>query len=199
MNNPPADQGIPLLTEVIGPQARSEDGSPAVTANATQAKPAAPFTPPAVARLPDVPAAAPAPVSANDACEPAPAPAPAPAAPDASPLALAPEEAQPVARTEAAPQASPPANAPTEQAASAWSDAELGELESELRQRITRQVLGRIDFVLDHRVRNALTDVVDSAIDALAAEIKRGLHETLTDMVTRAVAQEVSRLQSTKK
>jgi len=88
---------------------------------------------------------------------------------------------------------------PTPQAGGAWNETELSELESKLRQRITRQVLGRIDFVLDHRVRNTLTDVVDSAIDALAIEIKRGLHETLSDMVARAVAQEISRLQSTKK
>ncbi|TCS36588.1 hypothetical protein EDC30_106130 [Paucimonas lemoignei] len=81
----------------------------------------------------------------------------------------------------------------------AWSDSELRDLENELRLRITKQVLGRIDFVLDHRVRNSVTEVVDAAIDALALEIKRGLHETLTDMVARAVAQEVSRLQSGKK
>lgn len=91
-----------------------------------------------------------------------------------------------------------PAAAPA-QAGSPWSDASLGELESELRERITRQVLGRIDFVLDHRVRSSVTDIVDHAIDALAAEIKRGLHETLNDIVARAVAQEISRLQSTKK
>lgn len=81
---------------------------------------------------------------------------------------------------------------------SPWKDSELGDLEKDLRERITRQVLGRIDFVLDHRVRNTLTDVVDSAIDSLAAEIKRGLHDTLTDIVARAVAQEISRLQTTK-
>lgn len=85
------------------------------------------------------------------------------------------------------------------QAPSQWKNSELGDMEKELRERITRQVLGRIDFVLDHRVRNTLTDVVDSAIDALAAEIKRGLHDTLTDIVARAVAQEISRLQTTKK
>lgn len=87
----------------------------------------------------------------------------------------------------------------TQAAPSPWKDSELGDLEKDLRERITRQVLGRIDFVLDHRVRNTLTDVVDSAIDSLAAEIKRGLHDTLTDIVARAVAQEISRLQTTKK
>ncbi len=101
---------------------------------------------------------------------------------------------------------SPAASAPVAQApasgapaASQSSDEEWHELENELRQSITRQVLGRIDFVLDHRVRNSLTDVVDAAIDGLAAEIKRGLHETLEDMVARAVAQEISRIQLLKK
>jgi hypothetical protein len=83
--------------------------------------------------------------------------------------------------------------------AGTWSDSELRDLENELRLRITRQVLGRIDFVLDHRVRNSVTEVVDAAIDTLAVEIKRGLHETLADIVARAVAQEISRLQSGKK
>lgn len=139
MNNPPSDQGIPLLTEVIGPQSRPAGANPVVAV---------------------------------------------------SPALASPPAAEPM--TEAA-------VAPANQAGNAWSDTELGELESELRDRITRQVLGRIDFVLDHRVRNTLTDVIDSAIDSLAAEIKRGLHDTLTDMVRRAVAQEVSRLQSIKK
>lgn len=79
------------------------------------------------------------------------------------------------------------------------SDEEWSQLENDLRRRITRQVLGRIDFVLEHRVRSTLTDVVDTAIDGLAEEIKRGLHETLTDIVTRAVAQEVARIHPSKK
>jgi hypothetical protein len=108
-------------------------------------------------------------------------------------------QAMPRADVSAAPSAAPSAEAPATQGTGAWGDSELRDLENELRLRITRQVLGRIDFVLDHRVRNTLTEIVDTAIDALAAEIKRGLHETLTDMVARAVAQEVSRLQSGKK
>ena len=72
-------------------------------------------------------------------------------------------------------------------------------LEHAIHQRIARQVLERIDFVLDHRIRHSLTDVVDRAVDCVALEIKRGLHETLNDIISRAVTQEMSRILSSKK
>lgn len=177
MTNPPPDQGIPILTEVIGPQS-----GPAadVRAAPVPARPAPPSL---------TPAPAPSPLAAS----PVPAPTPAPSTPAAARLSPAPG-ALPAADV-AAP---PAAETPAAEEASAWSDSELRDLESELRLRITRQVLGRIDFVLDHRVRNTLTEIVDTAIDALAVEIKRGLHEAVTDMVSRAVAQEITRLQSAK-
>lgn len=182
MNTPPSDQGIPILTEVIDPQAAPAPATPA-------AKPA-----PAVAPPPQVRTAPPATTPARPAFA-APAPAPRPAVPPADTR----RETAPATPVPAAPVAAGAADANETQAPASWKNSELGELEKELRERITRQVLGRIDFVLDHRVRNTLTDVVDSAIDSLAAEIKRGLHDTLTDIVARAVAQEISRLQTTKK
>jgi hypothetical protein len=72
-------------------------------------------------------------------------------------------------------------------------------LEREVRERVLYQLLERIDFVLEQRVRDSLADVLQTAVVKLAAEIQGGLHETMKDVVTRAVAQEITKLQATKK
>ncbi len=71
-------------------------------------------------------------------------------------------------------------------------------LVSELGERITRQVLSRIDFVLEQRVRDSLSDVLQIAVEGLALQIKHGLHQTVEEVITRAVAQELSRLPAEK-
>jgi hypothetical protein len=79
------------------------------------------------------------------------------------------------------------------------SQLEWQQLEADITDRISRQVLNRIDFVLEQRVRDSLADVLQIAVEGLAKEIKRGLHHTLEDVIGRAVAQEVARLQTSKK
>lgn len=184
MNNPPSDQGIPILTEVIAPDATEKGGlagrtDPLPPMRASIPSPS--VTPPPITT--SMPGASIAPARTT---QPQPFSATTPAAPTtlAQPAPLAPP-VQPAK-----------SDAPAPGGASA-EDWEI--LANDLRQNITRQVLGRIDFVLDHRVRNSLTDVVDAAIDGLAAEIKRGLHATLEEMVARAVAQELARLNTLKK
>lgn len=83
-------------------------------------------------------------------------------------------------------------------ALSDWTDEEWHRLETEIRERIARQVLGRIDFVLEQRVRDSLADVLQTAVGSLADEIKQGLQNTLEDVIGRAVAQEITRLKTTK-
>lgn len=78
------------------------------------------------------------------------------------------------------------------------SSAEWEQLEADITERISRQVLSRIDFVLEQRVRDSLADVLQIAVEGLAQEIKRGLHQTLEDVIGRAVAQEIARLQTSK-
>lgn len=80
-----------------------------------------------------------------------------------------------------------------------WDEEKWNRLEREIRERILHQVLERIDLVLEERVRDSLADVLQTAVESLAAEIKSGLHATMNDVVTRAVAHEISRLQATKK
>jgi hypothetical protein len=80
-----------------------------------------------------------------------------------------------------------------------WDEEKWNRLEREIRERILHQVLERIDFVLEERVRDSLADVLQTAVEGLASEIKGGLHATMNEVVTRAVAHEISRLQATKK
>ncbi len=193
MNNPPSDQGIPILTEVIAPDmadkgALAGRSDPLPPMRASIPSPSV-TSPPVGASMPGAsiaPARTTQPLSTTTPAVQATRvqPAPLPVVPASVPAPLAPP-VQPAL-----------SDAPAQGGATA-EDWKI--LENDLRQTITRQVLGRIDFVLDHRVRNSLTDVVDAAIDGLAAEIKRGLHATLEEMVARAVAQELARLNTLKK
>lgn len=80
-----------------------------------------------------------------------------------------------------------------------WDEAEWERLEREVRERVLVQVLERVDFVLEQRVRDSLADVLQLAVERLASEIKEGLHHSIKEVVSRAVTQEITKLQSLKK
>jgi len=80
-----------------------------------------------------------------------------------------------------------------------WDEESWDRLEQEIRERVLYQVLERIDFVLEQRVRDGLADVLQMAVERLASDIKSGLHHTMNEVITRAVAQEISKLQATRK
>jgi hypothetical protein len=84
-------------------------------------------------------------------------------------------------------------------AGSEWSKEEWTRLERTIRERILRQILERIDALLEHRLRDSVGSVLQTAISGLTAEIKTSLHHSIEDVVTRAVSQEITRLQTTKK
>ncbi|MFZ6642657.1 hypothetical protein ACO0LL_23235 [Undibacterium sp. TC4M20W] len=71
-------------------------------------------------------------------------------------------------------------------------------LEQSLRENVLRQVLTRIDFVLEHRIRDNLADVLQIAVANLSTEIRSGLHKTLEEVITRAVTQEITKAKSPK-
>lgn len=105
-----------------------------------------------------------------------------------------------------APPPPPPAPEPQEdlatlenRAALIFNEGQWERLEREVRERVLRQVLDRIDFVMEQRVRDSLADVLQIAVENLAAEIKGGLHQSIKEVVTRAVSQEITKLQGTKK
>jgi len=69
-------------------------------------------------------------------------------------------------------------------------------LEQQIRDSVLRQLMERIDFVMEQRVRDSLADVLQTAIDHLACEIKSGLEVSIREVVTRAVTQEITKLRS---
>lgn len=70
-------------------------------------------------------------------------------------------------------------------------------LERALRERILRQLLARVDNTLEQHVRDSLADVLQGAVSTLANDIRGGLHQSLEEMIVRAVSQEITRLRST--
>lgn len=80
-----------------------------------------------------------------------------------------------------------------------WVDAEWSRLERQISERVLQQLMGRVDFVLEQRVRDSLADVLQTAVEGLAAELRQGLQQTLEEVIARAVSQEISRAQSNRK
>jgi hypothetical protein len=68
------------------------------------------------------------------------------------------------------------------------------ELELTVRENVLRQVLSRVDFVLEHRVSDSLAEVLQTAVDKLADEIRVGLKNSIEEVVTRALTQELSKI-----
>jgi hypothetical protein len=58
---------------------------------------------------------------------------------------------------------------------------------------------GRVDFVLEQRLRDSMAEVLQHALSGLTAEIREGLQQTIQQVVVRAVAQELAHLQTLKK
>lgn len=80
-----------------------------------------------------------------------------------------------------------------------WTEPEWNLLERRLSERILQQLQGRVDFVLEQRLRDAMEEVLQSAMASLTAEIRLGLQDTIEKIVVRAVAQELTHLQTLKK
>jgi len=88
--------------------------------------------------------------------------------------------------------------APVSQGNAVRDDDSWSRLEQEVRERVLQQVLERIDSILEQRVRDSLADVLQTATEQLAADIRSSLHGGVKEVVTRAVTQEIARLQATK-
>lgn len=89
----------------------------------------------------------------------------------------------------------------------AAQDAALGgldaagweQLERRITGRILQQLQTRVDFVLEQRIKDSMAEVLSHALHGLTEEIRAGLHTTLNQVVSRAVAQELTHLQARKK
>jgi hypothetical protein len=115
-------------------------------------------------------------------------PASADAAPHDVPEAAAPSDRAPTV-------AAAPATL-EERAAATLGEDDWDALELRLCERIVHQLQGRVDFVLQQRVRDSISDVLQTALAGLTEEIRGGLEQTIEQIVTRAVAQELAHLKT---
>jgi hypothetical protein len=83
-----------------------------------------------------------------------------------------------------------------ERAAAQLSDDEWATLELRLTERILQQLQGRVEFVLQQRLRDSMADVLQHALSGLTDEIRSGLEQTIEQIVSRAVAQELGHLKT---
>lgn len=83
-----------------------------------------------------------------------------------------------------------------DQKAASISAEDWKALELTVRENVLRQVLSRVDFVLEHRVSDSLAEVLQNAVDRLADDIRAGLRHSIEEVVTRAVTQELSKIKS---
>jgi hypothetical protein len=79
-----------------------------------------------------------------------------------------------------------------------WTEPQWNLLERRLSERILQQLQGRVDFVLEQRLRDSMEDVLKHALAGLTEEIHDGLQQTIEQIVRRAVAQELTHLQALK-
>ena len=77
-----------------------------------------------------------------------------------------------------------------------WSGEQWSVMERRVTNRILQQLQGRVDFVLEQRLRDGIAEAVERAMGELADELRVGLQATLGDVVSRAVSQEIAYLQT---
>lgn len=122
----------------------------------------------------------------------------APGAPVAQPAPIVEAEAPPPpVPVVAAPQDAP--EALERRAVDHWSGEQWSVMERRVTERILQQLQGRIDFVLEQRLRDGIADAVDKAMTNFSADIRNSLGEMLSDVVTRAVSQEIAHIRMLEK
>lgn len=94
--------------------------------------------------------------------------------------------------TDAAPHDAP--EALEQRAVDRWSGEQWSVMERRVTERVLQQLQGRIDFVLEQRLRDGIADAVDKAMASFSADIRSSLGDTLSDVVTRAVSQEIAHI-----
>jgi hypothetical protein len=102
------------------------------------------------------------------------------------------------------PDSAPASPAVAAQEARAFEDEAHGDVDTEvaveatqLEERITQRVLAdlqrQVELMLEYRMREMLTPLLNRLADNVVREVRSELASTLRDVVARAVAQEVAR------
>jgi len=95
-----------------------------------------------------------------------------------------------------APAPEPAADRLERRATERWTGEEWSVLERRVTERVLQQLQGRVDFVLEQRVRDAMADAMQRTLDTFTTDLREGLHEALGDIVKHAVSQELAHLQT---
>ena len=74
---------------------------------------------------------------------------------------------------------------------------EWDNIERTINDRVLLQLQGRIDFMLEHRLKESLDEAMQKVAEGLVADIQQGLEGALRDVIAHAVAQEIARMQAT--
>jgi hypothetical protein len=77
-----------------------------------------------------------------------------------------------------------------------WTGEEWSVLERRVTERVLQQLKGRVDFVLEQRVRDAMADAMQRTLDTFTADLREGLHGALGEIVSQAVSQEIAHIQT---
>lgn len=77
-----------------------------------------------------------------------------------------------------------------------WTGEEWSVLERRVTERVLQQLQGRVDFVLEQRVRDAMADAMQRTLETFTADLRAGLHGALGEIVSQAVAKELEYLKS---
>jgi len=96
----------------------------------------------------------------------------------------------------AAPAPEPVAERLERRATERWTGEEWSVLERRVTERVLQQLQGRVDFVLEQRVRDAMADAMQRTLEGFTTELREGLHEALGEIVSQAVSQEIGHLQT---
>lgn len=190
MNKPTQDSGIPVLTEVITAPPRTDPtATSAAASSVASSATSSPLPPQASATQYNF--------SPNQAFASIPAFLMAPAAPTETAEAAVPTAGTehladiPVLQVEIETPSAPIEHLPI----SGWLDEEWTRMEQKISERVLTQLLSRIDTVLEERLQQVLTVSLQRATE----EIRQGLQQTLGEVVSDAVAQEIDNLHFSKK
>lgn len=77
-----------------------------------------------------------------------------------------------------------------------WSGEEWSVMERRVSERVLQQLQGRIDFVLEQRLRDGIAEAIDKAMTNFSADIRSSLGDTLSEVVARAVSQEIAHIRT---
>lgn len=94
----------------------------------------------------------------------------------------------------AAPAPEPVAERLERRATERWTGEEWSVLERRVTERVLQQLQGRVDFVLEQRVRDAMADAMQRTLESFTTDLREGLNEALGEIVRGAVAQELEYL-----